>query len=142
MAGLAPAINVFNGNFRASAGLLCQAGPLQTREARNEDLEMQCRPTWGRLRTLALSLILLLGPAISAAQTPRLKNIGMCNGEERPDFDSRIKACTALIEVGDESQATVAIAYNNRGNAYLEKGELDLAIRDLDQAAKLSPESG
>jgi tetratricopeptide (TPR) repeat protein len=33
----------------------------------------------------------------------------------------------------------MAIAYNNRGNAYTTKGEYDLAIRDYDQSIKLNP---
>ena len=103
---------------------------------------MECRPLGGLVHSLVPILILLLCPAISTAQTPRLKNIALCNGEDRSAPDLQINGCTALIDAGDETPLTVAIAYNNRGNAYVEKGEYDLAIKDLDQAIKLTPESG
>jgi tetratricopeptide (TPR) repeat protein len=35
-----------------------------------------------------------------------------------------------------------AVAYNNRGVAYIEKGELDKAIADYDKALELAPNSG
>ena len=40
---------------------------------------------------------------------------------------------------GKETAQTLAIAYNNRGNAYTGKGEYDRAIQDYDQSIKLSP---
>ena len=64
----------------------------------------------------------------AASESPRLKNIDACNG--RDSHDSQIAGCTALIESGSESTRILALVYNNRGNAYLERGEYDRAIED------------
>jgi tetratricopeptide (TPR) repeat protein len=68
----------------------------------------------------------------------RLKNIELCNGEDRTTPDPQADGCTALIDSGEETPQVLAIAYNNRGNAYTAKGEYDLAIKDFEQAIKLN----
>ena len=81
----------------------------------------------------------------ASAQGPELKNIEksiqVCNrvGEVSPDL--RILGCTALIKSGAASQRplALAIAYNNRGNAFMAKGEYDQAIDDYNQAIKANP---
>ena len=68
-----------------------------------------------------------------------LKNIELCNGVDRTSPDIQIDACTSLINSGKQTPQTLVIAYNNRGNAYVAKGEYDRAIQDYDQSIKLSP---
>jgi tetratricopeptide (TPR) repeat protein len=91
----------------------------------------------------AFALVLLLLAAPVAAQNPKqdnyLKNIELCNGSDRMSLDARIEACTALIDAGRSTATASAIAYNNRGNAYAEKGDYDRAIQDFDQSIKLAP---
>src|SRR3954451_10375530 len=99
------------------------------------------RARHGLVRMLAPALMLLLSVTVATAQTPRLKNIFLCNGEDRTTPDPQIKGCTALIDAGGENVKTLASAYNNRGDAYIAKGEYDLAINDFDQSIKLNPES-
>ena len=59
----------------------------------------------------ALALLLLGSPA--AAQTPKksdnLENIALCNGSDRTSLESRIDACTALIDSGQGT--TTALGY-------------------------------
>ena len=86
--------------------------------------------------------VLLLG-SVAAAQSPKksdyLGNIALCNGSDRTSLAARIDGCTALINSGQGTTTALAIAYNNRGNAYTAKGDLDRAILDFDQSIKLDP---
>ena len=45
-----------------------------------------------------------------------------------------------MIQSGQESTANLAVAYNNRGNAYNAKGLYDQAISDFNQAIALTPD--
>jgi tetratricopeptide (TPR) repeat protein len=87
-------------------------------------------------------LILLSLGSTSTAQNPRkdnyAHNIGLCNGSDRASLESRILGCTALINAGEATPAALAIAHNNRGNAFIVKGDYERAIQDLDRSIKLN----
>src|SRR6266704_3602357 len=53
--------------------------------------------------------------------------------------DLAIGACTAIIQLGQETTKGLALAFSNRGDAYNSKREYDRAIQDLDQAIRLDP---
>ena len=53
--------------------------------------------------------------------------------------DIGIAACTRLIGSGRLSDHDLAIAHYNQGNAYLDKGALDSAIADYNEAIRLNP---
>jgi tetratricopeptide (TPR) repeat protein len=95
------------------------------------------------VRGTASALMLLLLGGVVAAQRPaqgqKFKNIELCNRVDRDSPDIRINGCTALIDSGKETPKVVVIAYNNRGNAYIAKGEYDRAIQDFDQSIMLNP---
>ena len=96
----------------------------------------------GIIGGVAPVLILLLLGLPAAAQNPKLKdnylkNIELCNGLDRTSLEARINGCTALVDAGHGTTA-LAIAYNNRGNAYTAKGDYDRAIQDFDQSIKLN----
>jgi len=60
--------------------------------------------------------------------------------KQSSDPDRRIRGCTQIIERGKrERREYRAIAYNNRGLAYQEKGEVDRAVADFTTAIKFSP---
>jgi tetratricopeptide (TPR) repeat protein len=60
--------------------------------------------------------------------------------KQSSDPDRRIRGCTQIIERGKrERREYRAIAYNNRGIAYQEKGEVDRAIADFTTAIKFNP---
>jgi tetratricopeptide (TPR) repeat protein len=94
----------------------------------------------GVVRGTALALmLLLLGGVATAQRSSRFKNIELCNGADRTSPDIQIGGCTALIDSGKETPQALVIAYNNRGNAYMTKGEYDRAVQDYDQSIKLNP---
>ena len=98
----------------------------------------------GIIDGVAPILILLLLGSPAAAQNPKLKdnylrNVELCNGSDRTSLEPRINGCTALIDSGQGTATALAIAYNNRGNAYTAKGDYDRAIQDFDQSIKLNP---
>ena len=60
--------------------------------------------------------------------------------KQSSDPDRRIRGCTQIIERGKrETREYRAIAYNNRGLAYQEKGEVDRAIANFTTAIKFNP---
>ena len=67
------------------------------------------------------------------------RNVEFCNGIGRTSPEARISGCTALIDSRQGTTTTLAIAYNNRGNAYTAKSDYDRAIQDFDQSIKLNP---
>ncbi len=69
----------------------------------------------------------------------KLKSIELCNGSDRSSPEPQIKGCTAIIDSENETALVLAIAHNNRGDAYATKGDFDLAIKDYNSAIKLNP---
>ena len=53
--------------------------------------------------------------------------------------DTKIAACTRVIESGHWQGANLAPAYSNRGKAKHAKGDLDGAIADFNRALELDP---
>jgi tetratricopeptide (TPR) repeat protein len=65
---------------------------------------------------------------------PTQQQINSCKGMPYADADPMIEGCTAVIQ--SERRAW---AFNNRGVAYLGKGNRDRAIADFNQAIQLEP---
>src|SRR5262245_37030486 len=53
--------------------------------------------------------------------------------------DERVKACSTVIDSKSETGERLASAYCVRGHGFTEKGELDAALSDLDEAVRLDP---
>jgi tetratricopeptide (TPR) repeat protein len=62
-----------------------------------------------------------------------------CAGLDNTPADKRISACTAVIQADQETQASLATLFLNRGNAYRMKADNTRAVADFDQAIKLVP---
>jgi tetratricopeptide (TPR) repeat protein len=77
-------------------------------------------------------------PAAERQQTDYLKNAESCNSKNTVSPEARIEGCTALIQTVQGNATALPIAYNNRGNAYVAKGDYDRAVRDFDQSIKLN----
>jgi tetratricopeptide (TPR) repeat protein len=78
-------------------------------------------------------------PGQQPGQKANHKNIELCNGSGPTSLAPRITGCTALIASGEGTTIAMAIAHNNRGNAYAAQGDNDRAIEDFDQSIKLDP---
>jgi tetratricopeptide (TPR) repeat protein len=57
------------------------------------------------------------------------------------DADTKIAGCTALIQSGQLKGALLAMAFNDRGYAYVQKSQFDQALQDYNQALQLDPGS-
>lgn len=84
---------------------------------------------------VAGGLVLLSLATDAAAQKPKMSNVDLCNGKNVAAA-SRIIGCTAIIKSSDNNPAVLAIAHNNRGNAFSANGEYELAILDYDESIK------
>jgi tetratricopeptide (TPR) repeat protein len=56
-----------------------------------------------------------------------------------PNPTTRIRACSIIIKSGQSSDLNTPVAYNNRGLAYNETNQPELAIADFDQAIAIFP---
>jgi tetratricopeptide (TPR) repeat protein len=84
---------------------------------------------------LSVTLIMLASPAFAIDQASK-------DCDQAADRDRSIAGCSQLLARGARLSAkNRAAAYNNRGNAYVVKGELDRALADYDAAIILDPES-
>lgn len=85
---------------------------------------------------LALALFAAASSAPSYAQT-RTDFWAACR--DLSDVDLAIAGCSAVIKLGIETPENLAFAYSNRGLARVAKGEIEGAIDDYDESAKLNP---
>jgi tetratricopeptide (TPR) repeat protein len=85
-------------------------------------------------------ILLLLG--LTVGTLPALAD----DSDDWPDCNtsegnSAIAACTRILQRWEASESDLSTAFNNRGLAYDNKGQLDLALADYNQALRLEPES-
>jgi len=87
--------------------------------------------------TLLLSF-LLVGAWLTTAGAQSSGN-ACFNTDAGTSLDLRIDGCTTLIQSGGLPQDSLAVAHQNRGTAYLGKGDNERAIEDYGQAIRLDP---
>lgn len=102
-----------------------------------------------RWATAVLMLLALAWPACGPARAGALDdlNTGLALDDissglaarERGDQEGAIKRYSHAIESGGLDNQNLAIAYNNRANAYDDKGDSERALEDYDQAVRLDP---
>src|SRR5262245_23401021 len=100
------------------------------------------RPDRLVLAGAALFLFSLSAGALAAPTSSKLiskmRNIELCNGSDRSSPEPQIRGCTALINAENETTLLRAVAYNNRGDAYVTQGNYDAAIDDYGQSITLN----
>jgi tetratricopeptide (TPR) repeat protein len=95
------------------------------------------------MRKLWLVMALLLGvvagaPDVAAQQRDR----DWDDCAQSQDRDRQLAGCSKVLDRGNRETATRrASAFNNRGGAHHDRGNLDAAMRDYDEAIRLSPRS-
>jgi len=85
---------------------------------------------------LVLAIALLLA-ALTVSDEAKSDRWTDCTSDEP---DRSIDGCTAIIKANRTSRSNRAIAYHNRGFAYLNKSKYEWAINDFTKAIKLKPE--
>ena len=85
-----------------------------------------------------IAAALLASSAVGQTRDDQLKVCGGLGGEAP---DARVKACSAAIARGQESNDRLAALFFNRGNAYVALGQPWQAIADYDQVIRLKPTS-
>ncbi|HZS63500.1 MAG TPA: hypothetical protein VFA53_03240, partial [Xanthobacteraceae bacterium] len=68
---------------------------------------------------LALTAVVPLSPAAAQSQ----QQLNWCEGKDGAPPDLIIGGCTAVIQSGKITGKNLAAAFNNRGNAYDDKGQ-------------------
>jgi len=61
----------------------------------------------------------------------------LCNGEHEETSDQIIEGCTRVLQYGNAAFGGVKYAYVNRGYAYRDKGQCELALADFNKAISL-----
>ena len=87
--------------------------------------------------TVILSLAVLF--AVPATAQVSRSPFNLCEGKEPASADVRVDACTKVIELGGLTEKSLSRTFNNRGVAYADKGEIDRAMRDYDEALRRDP---
>jgi tetratricopeptide (TPR) repeat protein len=88
---------------------------------------------------VALALVIACGGQASLAQPVEAANI--CTGRLQQGLDDMIRACSWLIDQHNSSSDQLSILYTSRGAALRQKGDLDRALADHNEAIRLQPGS-
>ena len=75
----------------------------------------------------------------TSVPAPPVSNRARCAGSDNAAADLRVAACTAIIQSGEETPQSLAVAFSNRGHAYRAKGDHARALEDFNQAIQLVP---
>src|SRR5208283_3647324 len=78
-------------------------------------------------------------PFGAAAQAPS-REARLCATQTESLADQRIAACTSMLESGRLHGKQEGVAYELRGLAYLDRGDIAHAVADLNQAITLAPD--
>jgi tetratricopeptide (TPR) repeat protein len=89
--------------------------------------------------TVAIVAVVVGVTGLCRADVARGDFDGRCFAHDGVSSDQRLESCTAVIQSPGQTRLTLAVAYGNRGAAYYNQGQHDLAIADLDEAIRLDP---
>ncbi len=85
------------------------------------------------MRVLTAVCVLVLTASAALAQSDDRQTC------ERSSGETAIAACTRAISSGTFTGLELAKLHNNRGVEYKQRGDLDAALKDYDEALKLNP---
>jgi len=88
------------------------------------------------LRASLAAIALTVAGASASAQVLTPDHHACVNSQGTVEPADQEKACSAVIKLGG-AQENVAIAYSNRGNSFLRRGQNERAIQDYNQAIGL-----
>jgi tetratricopeptide (TPR) repeat protein len=90
------------------------------------------------LRVSLAAIVLTVAGVSVRAQVLTPDHHACVNGQGTVEPADQEKACSAVIRRGGDNE-TLAVAYSNRGNSFLRRGQNERAIQDYDEAIKLDP---
>ena len=86
---------------------------------------------------VSLALFIAGGPQVAVAQPEDMARI--CTNRVQASLDDKIRACSSLIDQQKGDSERLAVLYTSRGTAWRQKGDLDRALADHDEAIRLQP---
>jgi lipoprotein NlpI len=89
------------------------------------------------IRLFAVLVLAMIVAAPARAQSGGPNDPWAQCDDSKPDVV--IAGCTKLIKAQLDSFANLGVAFDNRGNAYADKGDFDRAIADYDEAIRRRP---
>src|SRR3978361_587206 len=90
-------------------------------------------------KTLGLALVAAAIGIPPAAGAEPADDQHQCAAATGVSPEQKLTSCTAVIAAGTETPQNLAVAFSNRGGAYLSKHDPEHAIADLDEAIRLDP---
>lgn len=117
---------------------LIQIGHEQNSSSRNPHVQHPL----ASIRFPSVTLLALTLACITALVAPSSARAGMAacsSAAAKSNVDEKIRLYTLCIENGGMSRQALSSAFNNRGLAYQDKGEIDLALADFDKAVRYDP---
>lgn len=90
---------------------------------------------------LAASLALFAAFSQPAAVAQAADMTSICTGRAPASLDDKIGACSSLIGQQNGDSERLAVLHTSRGAAWRQKGDLDRALADHDEAIRLQPGS-
>jgi tetratricopeptide (TPR) repeat protein len=93
------------------------------------------------MRRAVIWAVCFVGSLIAAHAQDSTFSLGGCTGEKGAPWQQQIEICSALIQSGGGSDLERALAFENRGHAYIEIDDGDKALADFTEAVRLDPKS-
>ena len=76
----------------------------------------------------------------ASAQAQTQQQLDWCSNRNNPTPDQRAEACTAAIHSGRYTGVNLAIVFNNRCWAHIDRQDLEKALADCNEAIRINPQ--